>query len=339
MTPADATARWTQISLAVVALGGLLLRSRAPSMAVAVTAGATAASWFLGLTADPFLLTGFAVFTLAESRGGRRFPWWMFAGTIVVVAATMVLGSEGLEDRLRGILLGAIVLSVAWVLGVRTRAVERESAARSRAEERLRLAHDVHDVLSHSLGTIGVRAGVAAHVTTLDRDELRRTLGEIEDDARSSLADLRQLLDRERTDAESEAPLTSAALLADVARSAESAGVDVRLDSDDRLETAPTIVRTTVLRIVQESLTNVIRHSGAATATVVVRVAADTVMVRVVDDGHGAPTGVTRGHGLRGMQERVDLVGGTIDVASSPTGFSVHAVIPLAVETNDRGAR
>lgn len=331
VTPDDVIARVVQVALGAVAVAGVMLSSRLPVTAMIVTAAATACAWLLGMTADPFVLTGFAVFRLAETRGARRFPWWMFAGATIAAVVSAIFGAEGAEDRFRGMLLSALVLSVAWVLGVRTREVRCEAAARSRAEERLRLARDVHDVLSHSLGTIGVQAGVAAHVTTLGTDELREVLRGVESNARSSLSELKALLRRERADIDvddmASSPLSAA--LSDVARTAEKANVTVRLDSEEAIDVLPADARTTVLRIVQEALTNVIRHAAASSVVVALRVSSETVTVSVEDDGRGAQGGIRPGHGLMGMSERVELLGGTVDFVSSASGFGVSAVVPL----------
>lgn len=337
VTPEDVTVRWTQFGLGAAAVAGVMVSSRLPVLAVAVAAAATAGAWMLGATADPFVLVAFAVFRLAETRGGRRFPWWMFAGTIVVVVTSAIFDAEGAEDRFRGMLLSAVVLTVAWVLGVRTREVMREAAARSRAEERLRLARDVHDVLSHSLGAIGVQAGVAAHVTALGAEELRGVLRGIEGDARSSLSELKGFLQRERTDIEAghrmSGPLSAA--LADVVRTAERAGVAVHLDADEAIDALPAGARTTVLRVVQEAVTNVLRHAGASSATVTLHTSSDPMTVRIEDDGQGVRGEIQPGHGLAGLRERVEILGGTVDFASSPAGFTVSAALPLGTRPSD----
>lgn len=331
VAPDAASGRWVQIACGVIVVSGVMVASRLPILAVVVTASATSFAWLTGVTADPFVLTGFAVFRLAEMRGGRRFPWWMFTGAFVVVVASAIFSVEDTEDRARGMLLTALVLSVAWVLGVRTREVRREAAARSRAEERLRLARDVHDVLSHSLGTIGVRAGVAAHVTTLDADGLRETLRGIENDARSSLSELRTLLRRERSDLEADAVLSSplSSALAGIARTAEKAGLSVHLDVGDDIDALPADVRTTLLRIVQEAVTNVVRHASASCVTVGFRVSSDAVTIDVADDGRGARGEISPGNGLTGVRERAVLLGGRADFTSSTSGFTVSATVPL----------
>lgn len=259
----------------------------------------------------------------------------MVAGAAVLLIASLGLDAEGVEGRFRGLLLSAVVLSASWVLGVRTRQVRVEVAARSRAEERLRLARDVHDVLSHSLGTIGVQAGVAAHVSSLSEDDLRVLLRDIEGDARESLKELKELLQRERAgDADADwAPssLRLTALLEDIGQSAERAGLRTRLDIAALVDALPAAAGSTVHRVVQEAVTNAIRHASASSLVIAVRVSDDGVNVEVRDDGHGAPDGLREGYGLTGMRERIALAGGTLSVAATARGFSVAATLPLAI--------
>lgn len=335
--------RITQTVLGAVAVGGLLLRQRWPAPAVVVTVSVTATGWALGVTADPFLLTGFCLYTLAESRGKRQFPWWLFAAGGAVLVVSLGLSADGLEDRLRGALLGAVVLVTSWVLGVRTRQMRDETAARSRAEERLRLARDVHDVLSHSLGTIGVRAAVAAHVTSLDESALRDALRGIEDSARKSIGELKNLLERERADGtsvESEGDVERLALtvvIDEIAQAARQSGVDVTLKVDDGVHTAPAVVQTTAHRVIQEAVTNVVRHAVASSLTITVVYQADRVEVQVADDGLGAGTVVREGHGLTGMRERVAQLGGSLTAESAPSGFVVTAMLPVSAAMRESG--
>lgn len=343
--PADAALRGVQLLFAAVSLVAVLLRRRWPASAVAAALAATCAAWALGMTYDPFVLAGWCVLVLAEQRGTRAVPWWMVASGAVLLVVTLALGADGIEDRLRGALLGAVVLSAAWVLGVRTREALDEAAERSRSEERLRLARDVHDVLSHSLGAIGVRAGVTAHVATLGEEDLRGALREIEQDARSSLAELKSLLTRERSsDAGITSRLpgmedTSAAtvsapfedILADLARSAERAGIRVALQVPPGADGLPADVRTTLQRVAQEALTNVVRHASASSVEITLTLLPELVQLEVRDDGRGADGRVVReGHGLTGIRERVALMGGVVSVGAAGRRFAVAVSMPLS---------
>lgn len=335
VVPVDGAGRVGQVALAAAALGAMLLRGRWSVLAAFGSAVATGAAWVLGLTADPFVLTGFAVFVVAERQGVRRFPLWLFAGAGAVLLITLGFSAEGIEDRFRGMMLGAVVLAGCWVLGVRTRQARREEGIRSRAVERLRLARDVHDVLSHSLGTIGVQAGVAAHVSTLGEPELRGMLRDIETNARGSLIELKALLQRERIEdgageADTAVPsLALTAVLADIAQNAERSGLRVRLELDGEADELSAAERTTAHRVVQEAVTNVIRHASASSLLIAVQTVGDRVEVTVRDDGRTAVLAVHEGHGLIGMRERVALLGGTLDLEATPDGFVVSVSLPI----------
>lgn len=335
---APAGLRTWQILLGAVAVLGAVLSRRFPLAGVFLAGIATTLGWLFGVTADPFLLLSVGVLTFAERRGSRRFPRWLLIAWVGLVVTALILGSPpgsaGFEDRMRGALLSAIILAAAWVLGVRTRQARLEAAARARMDERLRLARDVHDALSHSLGAIGVQAGVAAHVTALGEPELRATLQEVESQARSSLLELKSLLHSERSTVLDTGivslPLTG--LLRDTARTAERSGLEVELDSMESVDGLPAAVHTTVHRIVQEAVTNAIRHAEASTLSISVTVLDAAVEVLVSDDGIGAPNGVREGHGMTGMRERVALVGGELRVESTSTGLTVFARLPFAAE-------
>ncbi|MFK0402311.1 sensor histidine kinase [Microbacterium sp. NPDC090225] len=327
-----------QLVWGMTAMLGAVLSAWVPLVGVFVAGTATAVAWSFGVTADPFFLAGIGVFALAESHGSRRFPWWLLLSWTGLAVISLVLGSppdaQGFEDWMRGALLSAIVLAAAWVLGARTREARLAAAARARTEERLRLARDVHDVLSHSLGTIGVQAGVAAHVTALAEVELRATLQAVESQARRSLTELNKLLRSERSGSTetSAASLPLTHLLRETARTAERSGLDVELGSTGDLDSLPADVRTTAHRIVQEAVTNAIRHADAKTLRVSATVRAEAVEVLVRDDGIGAPEGAEEGHGLTGMRERVALAGGELSVESTSTGFTVSARLPIPGE-------
>lgn len=332
--PPDGVDRTVQLCLAAVAVAALMTREWIPVVAVVGTAAATGAALALGLTADPFVLTGFCLFVAAERRGTRRVPWWLFGGAAVLLLATLGFSADGIEDRFRAAMLGAIVLTASWVLGIRTRQARQEAAIRSRVEERQRLARDVHDVLSHSLGTIGVRAGVAAHVPTLGESDLRAVLHDIEDNARMSLVELKELIRRERaSEGDHDATLAAPPLrlpdvLAELARTAERSGLRTRLDISGDVEGLPSSARTTMHRVAQEAVTNAIRHASADSLIIEVRVQGDWVELEVRDDGRGAGSVVREGHGLTGMRERVTIAGGTLRVQTTPGGFVVVARLP-----------
>jgi signal transduction histidine kinase len=327
---ADDRARAVQASLGVVAVVGAALRHRAPRTAVAMSAGATAGAWALGLTADPLLLAGLALRSVARARGRRAVPPALVGVVAVVVAAAVLIAVPGREDGVRTAALAGIVLVMAWASGVSARNGERVAAENAVLRERARLARDVHDVLSHALGSIGVEAGTAAHVRTLREEDLRRTLAGIAATSRGAVAELGSVLAdlRAGDDAPPDVPLE--ALLRETAAVAERAGMRVRLRVDDA-QGVPEPVRTTLHRVAREAVTNAVRHSGGSRCDVVVRADPPEVRLTVADDGRGPRSDDVEGDGLRGIRERIALVGGTLELGRSAAGgLELGAVVPLA---------
>lgn len=336
--PVGSAERPLQLGLGALAVGGMLIGVRIPLPGTLLAAAATAAGLGCGVAVDPFLFASAGVFALAERRGTRRIPWWLLVIGVVLAHGTLVLGGDPEDlaflERTRILLLSAVILAVAWVLGVRTRHAREMAGARARSEERLRLARDVHDALSHSLSAIGVQAGVAAHVETLGEPELRTTLREIEAQSRDSLAELKMLLHRERAEGApvepgSATPLPLSAALRDLVRTAERTGLRAELDCSVGVDELPAAVRITVHRMVQEAITNTLRHSTATELMVTVTTDGATLEVAVSDNGHGAPSGFREGHGLRGMRERVELLGGDLRIEGTGDGVTVGLQLPL----------
>jgi signal transduction histidine kinase len=213
----------------------------------------------------------------------------------------------------------------------------REEEARRRvAEERLRIARDLHDLLAHSITLIGVQTSVAAHVLTADPDRLDRTavakaLDDIAETCRSARGELRTTLEvlRDPGGPEARGPLPGLHGLSDLADTARAAGA--RVDLSVRGEDVPPAVGAAVYRIVQEALTNAVRHGGRDDLNVRVAVHDDAgaLRVTVTDDGSGTGAGVP-GFGLVGMRERARSIGGVLEAGPREgKGFEVSAVLPL----------
>ncbi|MFF3465003.1 sensor histidine kinase [Streptomyces sp. NPDC002619] len=228
-----------------------------------------------------------------------------------------------------------------YVAGIVERAVRaertREEEARRRvAEERLRIARDLHDLLAHTITLIGVQTSVAAHVLAADPDRLDRAavakaLDDIAETCRTARGELRTTLEvlRDPGSPDTRDPLPGLHGLPDLAQTARAAGAEV--DLAVTADGVPPAVGAAVYRIVQEALTNAVRHGGRDDLSIRVSVAAHdgALQVRVIDDGTGAGAG-TPGFGLAGMRERVRSVGGTLDAGALPhQGFEVSAVLPL----------
>ena len=227
----------------------------------------------------------------------------------------------------------------------RAQAVSREheeEARRAVADERLRIAQELHDVVAHSMGVIAVQAGAGMHVIDTDPAEAKRSLEAISSTSRSTLTEIRRLLGVLREDEGAATALAPAPGLDDLPRLAADltdAGVPTALRVDGPAADVPKGVELTTYRIVQEALTNVLKHGGpGATAEVVVAIAPGAVRIEVTDDGRGVDLSRdgAEGHGLRGMQERVAVYGGDLHAGPRASGgFEVRAHLPYG-EAADR---
>jgi signal transduction histidine kinase len=233
-----------------------------------------------------------------------------------------------------------VVLAVAWATGrlIRwRRALQADSARRlardAVADERLRIARELHDIVGHSLSLIAVKATVANHLAEAGPADTRAAMLTIEKTSRSALTEIRRLLDVLRTDDDPTtelAPSPGTTDLHELVERLRSTGlaIDLELTGTEELQTA---VGLTVYRIVQESLTNVIKHADASRCQVTVRAGHGTVHIEVTDDGRGRqpPRRYRGGQGLIGMRERVTMYGGRISTDTRPEGgFQVVAAIP-----------
>ena len=230
---------------------------------------------------------------------------------------------------------------VAWALGeaARNRRLAIEQASRRAVgDEQARIARELHDVIAHSVSVIVVQASAADDVFDERPDQARAALRSIESAGREALAELRRLLAAVRTQAEADAdgepahPQPGLDRLGELAAPLRAAGLEVALHREGDEDAVPAGVDLSAYRIVQEALTNTLRHAGASRAEVTVRSEPGMLELDVLDDGHGgtgpAPDG--GGRGIAGMRERATMLGGTLDAGPLPEGgFRVHARLPL----------
>jgi signal transduction histidine kinase len=206
----------------------------------------------------------------------------------------------------------------------------REQEARRRvAEERLRIARDVHDVVGHSLATIALQAGVAEHLLDGREPTARESMATIRRVSKEALAEVSAMLGVLRADTGAErAPMPDLAQVSRLVEDMRAAGLDVDLELEQKQ--VPEVVGGAAYRIVQESLTNVVRHAGPqASARVCVAARNGVVEIEITDDGNGAPPGTDEGNGLIGMRERAAALGGSFSASGTPGGgFVVRALLP-----------
>ena len=223
----------------------------------------------------------------------------------------------------------------ARVVGERSAALEREREANARvaaAEERARIARELHDVLSHSVSVMVVQAGAERLALGSDRAATGETLEAIEKTGRQALEEMRRLLGMLRAEGESpaHAPQPTLAELDELVSQVREAGLAVELHVEGEPTALPPGVAVSVYRIVQEALTNVLKHAGPAQAWILIRYEGRGLELEIADDGRGPCEAGDTGHGLVGMRERVALYGGDFDAgARNGGGFIVRARIPL----------
>jgi signal transduction histidine kinase len=301
--------------------------------------------WGLG-----FLLALYSVAAHCEPRGALV---GLALGLVSGALQTLAESNDSIADFLSNYsFIAVVVIGIPWVAGRalrgrqlraealedRAAALQRESEERARAavaEERLRIARELHDVVGHSLGVIVVQAGAERATLATGQESTRDTLVTIERIGREALSEMRRLLDLMRRDDEQVAlaPQPSLAHLDSLFESVRSAGLPVELRVEGEQVSLPSGIDLSAYRILQEALTNALKHAGPARARVTVRYAPDGVELEIVDDGPGPGTGGDGGgHGLVGMGERVALYGGTLRTGTRPGGgYAVSARLPFEV--------
>lgn len=350
----DAGVTVVAVAAIVVAAAPVLIRRRAPVVALtlamlALFAVMSGAGIYVTIAASPMI----CAYALAEARGRRAALTAAALALPVVVLILQLYSPHGYFTWSTAQNLGYVAIPLALgvaahdrraytaALVARAESAERtreEEALRRVGEERLRIARDVHDVVAHAMVAINVQAGVGAHLLDRDPDQARSTLREIKRVSGASLDDLRSVLGLLREEGAEAVtapvrPTRGIAGIEDLREGLGSAGVELDVDIDPAAGALPAAIDATGYRIVQEALTNVLRHAGPTTAHVRVACRDDHVVIEVENDRGRDPApvdGAGSGNGLRGMRERVVAVGGSFEAGPRDGGgWRVAASLPV----------
>jgi signal transduction histidine kinase len=337
----------------LLAVAGLVLvaRRRRPVAVFAVAAAVSLVYYAAGYPDGPGTVGLFvAVYTLTEQGDGRRSLRIAAAGIAVLSVVWLVVAEVPPFNAAGWVLfrIGTAVMAAALGESVRGRrvlaaeALERaERAERTREEEarrrvdaeRLRIAREIHDTVAHAVAVINVQAGVTAHVLDKRPEQACEALVTIEQTSARALEELRATLGVLRGADPGSAPAAAGLdQVEELAAVARDAGLDVKVEAGPAPRELPSAVDQAAYRILQESLTNAIRHAGRARVTVTLRYGPGALELLVADDGRGpdGPAAQGGGQGVVGMRERAELLGGELTAGPRPGGgFQVRARLPL----------
>jgi signal transduction histidine kinase len=350
----QATPDWLAYVLAAGVFLPLIIRREVPWLSL-VLSGGFATVYALAPLPPAFTLLGpmIAIYSVAAYSKQRH------SGLAAVLIGGLIVAAVvfGFTSNVRGAMeiIGAFVMLAAaaflgdtarsrrdYVAEVEARALAAEQAReeetlRRLEEERIGIAREVHDIVAHSLSIVAVQASAAEAVLDDEPGQARESLQSIRATSTEALGELRSVLDvlRTGTDSAPREPSADLKSLESLAKPVREAGLGVQLDVTGDIGSVPAYASVSAYRIVQESLTNIVRHARADTAQVGIQISRDSLEIEVTDDGRGVDARsleATDGHGIRGMSERVEALGGSFSAGprDDGSGFRVAATIPLA---------
>jgi signal transduction histidine kinase len=362
--PAFTVSPLVTLPLNILATVPVAFRRRWPEVSLACICGALTISTMLGNSFTPAPVLALPLYSVVVKYPRRQS---LVVLGIVEGLAFLALGVAAALRPLQGDVTFNVILPIAvWAVGdsVRTRREyqaglvqqaeeerkrELERAERAVAEERLEIARELHDVVAHSLSVIAVQSGVGRHVIDRQPDEARKALEAVEQTSRSALDELREVLRGLRRlgdEAPALSPAPSTADLAELADRMRSTGIPVHFEISGDFSAVPPGLGQSIYRIVQEALTNVVKHAKGTPAKVLVASTPDRVEIEVTNRAlpaigatgtpnsareRGAPTDLdgTEHHGILGMKERAAAFGGSLEAGPMPGGgFRVSAKLP-----------
>jgi len=334
---------------AAVAFALIVLRQRLPMTILVASAAAAVVATITDARREVFVAaTVIAVYTVA-SRAGRRIAWLAGGFTALALSVTGVIWTDEGWQNLA--IVAWIGMATAFGDATRTRrayiaAVEerarraeqtREQEARRQvAEERVRIARDLHDVVAHHIAVINVHAGLASHTLRSNPDKAEESLNHVLQAAQTVLDELATILAVLRQNTDSAAPtepVRGLSRLGELLESLATAGLRVGHHQDGKARPLPPAVDHAAYRIAQEALTNAHKHGAGATAQLRIEYTPDGIVIDVSNPAPNSSTGTGVGHGLTGMRERALAVGGTFTAGRTPSShFHVKTVLPTAAE-------
>ncbi len=346
---------WPSVVLTLVGTLPLAARRRRPVAVFAAAAVAEALFLVVGPLSSPGpgLSVAVALYTLASRTERRVSSRLAILSALVYALVLLVSLVSGRKDSAISFFSATALVAGSWSAGenVRTRraylaqleerarrleAAREEDARRAAQDERARIARELHDVVAHHVSAIAVQAGVAASIAERQPERAREALTFIQEASRQALVEMRTLLTVLRTGEETGAervPQPSLTQVAYLVGQSRAAGLSVLLEVEGAARTLPEALDLSAYRIVQEALTNSLKHAGGSQVRVRVRYTPDALELEISDTGQGAHPSVNgdgAGRGLIGMRERVALFGGALDAGPSPDhGFRVRARLPL----------
>ncbi|CAN5590813.1 histidine kinase [soil metagenome] len=350
--------RWLAAPAMLLAGAALAWRRRAPFAAFLASFGIVTTSAVIAAPIDSLIVVipmlALGMYSLAAHAAPARAIAGLVISVVLIWIATFAPHGPGGENLIFGLVVPSTPWLAGWMVRRRTdqamalalhaQELEQTQAERERAavtQERDRIARELHDIIAHSVSVMTIQAGAVEEVLDRDPHKARQAAASIRRTGRQAQLDLRRLLGLLREQDGGVQPLTPQPGLADLEHLLDSvrrSGVDVRLTVDGTPRTLPAAVDLSAFRVVQEALTNTLKHARASAASVGVRYGTDAVDIEVIDDGvpgaggNGGPG--AGGHGLAGMRERVALYGGELDFGHAPAGgFRVHALLPVDGES------
>jgi signal transduction histidine kinase len=348
--PSSARSLWFAIPAIAVLVSPIFFRRRFPF-------GALVAYWLLAVPITlvdwrpiPYAASLIPIgLTVAFLLGNLRTSWQAGLGLAAVIGSSLLIVYEIPGHSAAEMVFVPMEFAIAWVAGfalrerseqaeaaeIRAVLAERERDAAARvavAEERARIARELHDIVAHAVSVMVLQVGAVRHKLPEELDEDREALEGVEQAGRTALAEMRRLLAAMRREGD-EAELTPQpglesldSLLAEVGR----AGLPVELHVDGDPVPLPRAIDLSAYRIVQEGLTNALKHARATRADVTVSYGNDDLQIEIRDDGIGTATSDTLGHGLVGMRERVKIYGGEMSAGTANGGgFVLNTRLPL----------